>query len=562
MTDVIEVIRQPPSVVEVVQTGGPPGPPGPEGPTGADGPPGPQGATGGPGPQGPPGAASTVPGPQGPAGAQGPPGATGSQGPQGIQGPAGATGGQGPAGPGVAAGGTTGQVLTKTSAVDYATNWTTVSGGTPPDATATVKGILQLAGDLAGTAASPQIAAGVITDVDVNAANKDGLAAVPSLRTLGSGAQQAMPGNTPFADLSTVPLLAPADDLRNTFTGASGRLLISGKVAADAQPRLTIDTSGAHKWGPGNTATDVTLSRGGTGYLFLGTSSQFGRFRIYGASAAGGLFETVVTTDAVPRLFVQADGGMKWGDGTAAQDTTLARGAANRLHLGTTAQKGALRTFGAVAADTVFDTVVTTDANPRLAIGADGKINWGPGNAAADTTLYRGGAGTLQTDSLFWVNSDQGVLTFGSAAAANVLRTRVTGDTQNRFWLTTDGKMLWGPGGTTGGDTNLYRSAAAVLKTDGALYAGAGLVSTVGGAGQISIGQSSNVPYVWFGGAGDTNLYRSAANVLKTDGMILAVNSIGVPITAAAVSGTQLNKFPVYNQATGALVGYVPIYAS
>ena len=54
---------------------------------------------------------------------------------------------------------------------------------------------MQLAGDLAGTAASPQIAAGVIVDADVNAANKDGLAATPSLRTLGTGAQQAAAGN-------------------------------------------------------------------------------------------------------------------------------------------------------------------------------------------------------------------------------------------------------------------------------------------------------------------------------------------------------------------------------
>ncbi len=42
--------------------------------------------------------------------------------------------------------------------------WTdlTAQGTTAPDATTTVKGIVQLAGDLAGTAASPQIAAGVM----------------------------------------------------------------------------------------------------------------------------------------------------------------------------------------------------------------------------------------------------------------------------------------------------------------------------------------------------------------------------------------------------------------
>jgi len=69
-----------------------------------------------------------------------------------------------------------------------------VGGATPP-ATTTTQGIIQLAGDLTGTAASPQIAAGVITDADVNAANKDGAVGTASMRTLGSGAAQAMPGN-------------------------------------------------------------------------------------------------------------------------------------------------------------------------------------------------------------------------------------------------------------------------------------------------------------------------------------------------------------------------------
>jgi hypothetical protein len=63
-----------------------------------------------------------------PAGSGG--GTVGPAGPPGPTGPAGATG---PAGPGVAPGGTTGQLLTKASAVDYATLWTTPA--TPPATT-------------------------------------------------------------------------------------------------------------------------------------------------------------------------------------------------------------------------------------------------------------------------------------------------------------------------------------------------------------------------------------------------------------------------------------------
>jgi hypothetical protein len=98
-----------------------------------------------------------------------------------------------------------GQVL---SYNDAASKWlpATPSGSGPvPDATTSSKGVVQLAGDLAGTAASPtiasgavtapKIASGTITDTQVAAANKDGAAATPGLRTLGTGAQQAAAGN-------------------------------------------------------------------------------------------------------------------------------------------------------------------------------------------------------------------------------------------------------------------------------------------------------------------------------------------------------------------------------
>src|SRR3954463_15250384 len=68
--------------------------------------------------------------------------------------------------------------------------WNSARQAGAADATTTTKGVVQLAGDLTGTAASPQIAAGAVTDAEVAAANKDGGAAVPSLRTLGTGAAQ------------------------------------------------------------------------------------------------------------------------------------------------------------------------------------------------------------------------------------------------------------------------------------------------------------------------------------------------------------------------------------
>ena len=79
--------------------------------------------------------------------------------------------------------------------------WVSSRGaGAPPDATTTTKGMVQLAGDLTGTATSPQIAAGVITDAEVASANKDGAVGTTSMRQLAVGfAQRAMPGDAPIS---------------------------------------------------------------------------------------------------------------------------------------------------------------------------------------------------------------------------------------------------------------------------------------------------------------------------------------------------------------------------
>lgn len=89
------------------------GPAGPQGDAGPTGPTGPKGDTGDPGPQGP----------AGPQGIQGPAGATGATGATGPTGPTGPAGADGDDGVGVPPGGAIGQVLAKSSAADFDTDW-------------------------------------------------------------------------------------------------------------------------------------------------------------------------------------------------------------------------------------------------------------------------------------------------------------------------------------------------------------------------------------------------------------------------------------------------------
>ena len=53
-----------------------------------------------------------------------------------------------------------------------------------------------------------------------------------------------------------------------------------------------------------------------------------------------------------------------------------------------------------------FAAWVGSDANDRFEALASGQLQWGPGNAAPDTNLYRMAAGALMTDGEFYVAKD------------------------------------------------------------------------------------------------------------------------------------------------------------
>jgi hypothetical protein len=62
----------------------------------------------------------------------------------------------------------------------------------------------------------------------------------------------------------------------------------------------------------------------------------------------------------------------------------------------------------------------------------------------------------------------EGINISASVANAHILRSRVTTEANPRLTLDTDGRIQWGAGGASAVDTNLYRNAANELKTDDA----------------------------------------------------------------------------------------------
>jgi cytoskeletal protein CcmA (bactofilin family) len=53
-----------------------------------------------------------------------------------------------------------------------------------------------------------------------------------------------------------------------------------------------------------------------------------------------------------------------------------------------------------------------------------------------------------------------------ASASSQALAVKVNGDSENRILIDAGGKITWGAGGSSAGDTTLYRNAANVLKTD------------------------------------------------------------------------------------------------
>lgn len=112
----------------------------------------------------------------------------------------------------------------------------------------------------------------------------------------------------------------------------------------------------------------------------------------------------------------------------------------------------------AAATTEAFNVQVTGDTVPRLSARADGRLSWGPGNAAADTVLYRPANGVLQTEDEF--------RSLRAATTDGVISGRVGADTQNRVTVFANGDTKWGPGNAAA-DVTLRRLGSATLQVDG-----------------------------------------------------------------------------------------------
>lgn len=188
--------------------------------------------------------------------------------------------------------------------------------------------------------------------------------------------------------------------------------------------------------------------------------------------------------------------------------------------------------FGASAA---YD-----EANVRLGIGSTSPSFALDVSSANPQTGQIKRTGTLQTTPVL-------ALLDGDTTSAQALALGVTTDTVNRFAVSAGGIVSWGPGGSTARDLNLYRNAAAELKTDQSLTAGGSL--TVGGAqllaggvGVMGLRNATTAPGST--PSGGAVLYASGGGLFVKDTGGVAFGLIDGPPASATPTGAIAETIP------------------
>lgn len=204
-----------------------------------------------------------------------------------------------------------------------------------------------------------------------------------------------------------------------------------------------------------------------------------------------------------------------------------------------------------VSTSRILQALVAGDANKRFYIDTDGIHQWGPGTSTQDTNLYRATTNVLKTDNSFVVGTR---LTVGTSSLQTAALYSTSDGTREaaKFVATADGTASLGtvvvnPFSTSKRalDIRLAADSVSRLRVD------------------FSASTSSGTLIFGDGTTADTNLYRGAADLLKTDDKFVTVAGLGVGNSAAATTsvGSLAKKIEVFD-ASGVSLGFIPVYAT
>lgn len=209
----------------------------------------------------------------------------------------------------------------------------------------------------------------------------------------------------------------------------------------------------------------ITLPSGATGYVHYNTTDQttnYERVRAYWSSnqffltaeAAGtGIARNLVFNSGSSSVAVVASNNI-----VVRSDSTSAGQVLRVTSTGLTASSG-------TQTGLLIDPTINQSGTAGY-IGFAVDVNETATGSGLKRLLTLNVGGTAR----FYV-SNSGLASINQAANSTALQTTIDGDTSARLTVSTVGLMQWGPGNASA-DTNLYRSAANTLKTDNSFVAG------------------------------------------------------------------------------------------
>jgi len=180
--------------------------------------------------------------------------------------------------------------------------------------------------------------------------------------------------------------------------------------------------------------------------------------------------------------------------------------------------------------DNAIEAKVTDDTHARVGVEVDGTIAWGPGDAAADTNLFRGGEGVLQTDRVLQLGST-GTLRFGASGDTELVR---TGAAQ----LTLDGDLV--VTGSVDSSPGAVDATSLTVSEDAAVDGNLSVAGTSTFAGTVSGEDLELDGDLTVGGAATTTSLSTgalAASEVTSSGPITGTDLVGDTLDVAGAAG-------------------------
>lgn len=266
-------------------------------------------------------------------------------------------------------------------------------------------------------------------------------------------------------------------DTSGGVVAVTGNQTVSGTINSDTLTSSTL-TFGAASTATISAAASQALALQGTNFnisssgdltLRPGTSAQVFAGNLGGGAAgiqsASGYSLTVQSGDTSHYVLLQPSGGSV-GIGITPTGAGL-------LQLASSTSSTAGITFGTdtnlyrSAADTL-----KTDDTFVSGVAVQAPLF----DAASATALQIGSTATsISLNKNVNAYGPNGISTYSASSNEAFRNFLLNGDSQPAFKISGGGQLLWGPGGSTGGDTNLYRTSADNLKTDDSLTVGTNL---------------------------------------------------------------------------------------